>query len=101
MGREFLSPVNKIMDAAQIYVLISLVVLAAVAAISFMRMRRFPGKGLSFLASLAFIFVISGIVFGDNRTAGYSLIGLGVVFSLADMINSIRTKKAKDNAPKE
>ena len=43
------------------------------------------------LASLAFAFIVSGILFGEERIIGYSLMGVGVVLAIVDII--IRAKK--------
>ena len=47
---------------------------------------------LSPLASIAFVFMISGIVFGDNRWFGYGLIGIGMVIAVVDIIRKQRGK---------
>ena len=38
------------------------------------------------LAGLAFAFIISGIIFGENRLLGYGLIGGGVVLAIIDIV---------------
>jgi hypothetical protein len=71
---------------SQIYIIISIVALVVIALLVF-----FVGKGrqenrLNPLASLAFGFVIAGIVFGEERLLGYGLMGIGVVLSVVDII---------------
>lgn len=39
------------------------------------------------LASSAFTFVFAGILFGENRLIGYSLMGVGIILALIDMVN--------------
>ena len=51
---------------SQIYIIISIVVLIVIAAIIFLK-RKKERKPLSRLAAFAFLFIIAGIVFGDNR----------------------------------
>lgn len=79
------------MSVSQIWVAASIVALALVAGFVF-----FVGKGraenrLSPAASLAFGFIIAGLVFGENRLVGYSLMGAGVVLAVVDI--AIRSRK--------
>jgi len=77
---------------SQVYVLVSVAVLAVVCALVF-----FTGKGerknrLTPLASFAFAFVLAGIIFGDDRFVGYGLIAIGTILAVADMIRRTRDK---------
>ena len=47
------------------------------------------------LLSLAFTFVILGIVFAENWLIGYSLIGAGVLLSIVSAIKSRRKLKVQ------
>jgi hypothetical protein len=40
----------------------------------------------------AFLLIISGIVFGDNRLIGYSLLGAGVLLAIIDIIMNRKDK---------
>jgi hypothetical protein len=55
------------------------------------------GKGqrsrLTPLAGLAFAFIISGVLFGEERFIGYGLMGVGVVLAVVDII--VRSKRQK------
>lgn len=73
------------MNDSQIYILISIIVLAIIAIVVILR-RKKEQKPLSKLAVLAFLFVIAGIIFGDDRLIGYSLIGTGVILAIIDII---------------
>ncbi len=73
------------MNASQIYILISIIVLAIIAIVVILG-RKKEQKPLSKLAALAFLFVIAGIVFGDDRLIGYSLIGTGVILAIIDIV---------------
>ncbi len=73
------------MNDSQIYILISVIVLAVIALVVVLR-RKKEQKPLSKLAALAFAFVIAGIVFGEDRLIGYSLMGTGVVLAVIDII---------------
>jgi len=78
------------MNTSQIYILIAIIVFAIIAAIAFFP-RKEPRKPISKMATFALVFVVAGIVFGENRLLGYSLIGIGVVFAIIDII-----KKSKN-----
>jgi hypothetical protein len=70
-----------------IYVTISIAVLVAIAILIFVVRRNGNRNQLTPLASLASGFVLAGILFGDHRVAGYSLMGVGVLFAVIDMFN--------------
>jgi|MTBAKMStandDraft_1061839.scaffolds.fasta_scaffold11216_2 hypothetical protein len=72
------------MDAYQVYIFISVLVLALIAILLYIANRRKPEKGLSRLAALSFAFIIAGIIFGENRLVGYSLLGIGVLLAVVD-----------------
>lgn len=77
------------MDASQIYVLIGIVVLAIIAVLVFFvnKKKNKKHEKLSPLVGIAFGFMIAGIVFGgDDRLIGYSLIGIGIILAIWDMI---------------
>jgi hypothetical protein len=74
------------MTDATIFIILAVVAFVAVAAIIFMRGISGVGQRLSPLAGIAFAFVVAGIVFGDDRVLGYSLIGVGVAIAAGDMI---------------
>ena len=79
---------------SEIYILISIIILAIIAIIVILR-RKKERKPLSKLAVFAFLFIIAGIVFGDNRLIGYSLMGAGVILAIIDIIKQSRKKKNK------
>jgi len=73
------------MNVSQIYILTSIIVLAIIAIVVILR-REKEQKPLSKLTALAFAFIIAGIVFGDDRLIGYSLIGVGVILAIIDIV---------------
>ncbi len=79
------------MDASQIYILISIIVLAIIMVILILT-RKKRQKSLSPLAGLAFALIIAGIIFGENRLIGYSLMGVGVALAIIDMVRKLKTK---------
>jgi hypothetical protein len=80
------------MTAPQIYILISIVVLAIIALLVFLVNKNKKEKKLTPLAGLAFGFILAGIIFGDDRLIGYSLIGVGVIIAIVDMIKKSKNK---------
>ncbi|MBA7504858.1 hypothetical protein ES706_03516 [subsurface metagenome] len=80
------------MNESQIYIVIALVALAIIAMLLIFMNKSKKQKRLSKLAGLALLFVISGIVFGDDRLIGYSLIGVGVLLAVIDIINNLKNR---------
>jgi len=78
------------MNPTQIYIAISIVVLAIIALLVFFVNKKKKGKKLTPLASLAFGFILAGIIFGDDRLISYSLMGVGVILAIIDMIKKLR-----------
>jgi uncharacterized membrane protein len=78
------------MDASPVYILISIMILALVATVLYFASRKKPEERLSKLAALAFAFIIAGIIFGENRLIGYSLLGAGVLLALVDIFHKLR-----------
>lgn len=74
------------------YIIMAIAALLIIALLVFFVRKNKKQQRLSPLASLAFLFVIAGIVFGDSRPIGYGLIGFGVVLAIIDMIKK-RNKK--------
>lgn len=80
------------MDAYQVYIVISVLVLAFIALLFYFTSRRNPEQGLSRLAALSFAFIIAGIIFGENRLVGYSLLGMGVLLAVIDIYYKRRSR---------
>jgi hypothetical protein len=68
------------MTPSQIYVVVVILFLALV----FISINNSKPKRLSVLASIAFGFIVAGIVFGENRSISYSLLAIGIILSAAD-----------------
>jgi len=73
------------MEVAQIYVVVAILVLIVIAGVVFLMKKDKKKERLSPLAGLAFGFIISGIVFTDNRWFSYGLLGVGVVLAIVDI----------------
>jgi hypothetical protein len=80
------------MNMSQITVAVSITALAILALLFFTTERVQKGKRLSPTASLAFGFILAGIVFGDDRIIGYSLMGIGVILSVYDVYRKLRSR---------
>jgi hypothetical protein len=72
------------------YILITIGALAILAMLAYATgAARRPGR-LTPLAGLAFVFILAGIVLGEDRLIGYGLMGVGVVLALIDIWNKSR-----------
>ncbi len=80
------------MNSATIYIIISILAIAAVAVLLFFVSRKNQQNKLTPLAGLAFSFVTAGIIFGDNRLIGYSLMGFGVILAVLDIFIRMKQK---------
>jgi len=74
------------------YVLISIFALAVIAILIFFERRKKAENRITPLAGVAFAFVVSGILFGENRLVGYSLMGIGVLLAVAELFQRSRSK---------
>ena len=75
------------MNISQIYIVVSIVVLAVIAFLVFFVSKNRKENRLTPLASLAFGFVLAGLFFGEDRFIGYGLMGVGVLLAVVDMFN--------------
>ena len=75
----------------QFFIVLSIAVLAAIAVLVFFVRRGSKENRLTPLASLAFAFVLAGIMFGDDRLVGYSLLGIGVLLAVVDIARGSKT----------
>jgi hypothetical protein len=87
------------MNPSAIYILFAISIFAIIALILFFLKKDRKEKRLSRLAGVSFAFIIAGIFFGENRLAGYGLIGVGVILAIIDMIQKLgQNSKSKRNA---
>ena len=78
------------MNASQPYVIISIAALLILALLAYATFRSGRPNRLTPLASLAFAFILAGILFGEDRVIGYGLMGVGVVLALIDIVQKSR-----------
>ena len=70
----------------QVYILVAIGTLAVIAAFMIFTKRIRPASKLSPLTGLSLAFIINGIVFSENRLVGYSLIGIGILFAVIEIV---------------
>ncbi|PIP22927.1 MAG: hypothetical protein COZ91_02440 [Candidatus Nealsonbacteria bacterium CG_4_8_14_3_um_filter_39_7] len=78
----------------EIFIIISIASLAVIAGFLFLNKRIKPEVEISRLATFAFVLVLLGIFFGDNRLFGYSFMGAGVILATIDLIKNLINKKS-------
>lgn len=86
------------MNVTQIYITISIIFLAVIALLFIVIGKSQKRYKLTPLARIAFGFVLAGIIFGDSRLVGYSLLGIGVILSVIDIFKRYKSRKI-DTAP--
>ncbi len=83
------------MEAAHLYILIAIITLAVlIVAVLFIHPTSFK-KNMTPLLGIAWGLIIAGIIFGEGRVIGYSLIGAGVLLSVIDVILKFKKHKIK------
>ncbi len=78
--------------ASQIYIVISIVVLAIITLVIFLVRKNKKDKKITPLTGFAFAFILAGFIFGEDRLIGYSLIGIGVIFAIIDIFKKLKSK---------
>jgi hypothetical protein len=81
------------MNASPAYIAVLLIALAIVALLVFVVRRNVKETKLTPLAGLAFGLVLAGIFFGEERSLGYGLLGVGVLLAVIDIIKKWRGGK--------
>jgi hypothetical protein len=77
---------------SQVYIAVSIVILAIIAAAVFFAAKKREQTRLTPLAGVAFGFILAGIFFGDDRMIGYGLMGIGVILAVVDIVRKLRNK---------
>lgn len=78
------------MYTSQVYLAVSVGVLVIVALLTFLVRGERRENRLTSQAGLAFGFILAGILFGDERLIGYSLLGVGVILAVYDMFKRLK-----------
>lgn len=76
------------MNISQMYVALAIVVLVVIALLIFLVSKNSKQTRLSPLPSLAFGFILAGILSSDNELIGYGLIGVGVLLAVVDILRN-------------
>ena len=80
------------MNASQIYIILSITALVIVALLIFFIARSKQEKKITPITILAFGFILTGILFGGDRVFNYSMMGIGVILAVVDMIRKLQAK---------
>jgi RsiW-degrading membrane proteinase PrsW (M82 family) len=83
------------MTVENIYVVFSLLVLFVIAGMFVLGNRYKKDKMPSPLAGLASAFIVAGIFFGNNRIIGFSLLAVGVILAVGDIIVKARRGRVR------
>jgi len=85
--------------SSQIYILVSFAVLILVLLVLFL-IRKKMKKPITAMAMFAFLCIITGIAFSDDKRVAYGFIGAGVVIAIIDIIKQIKNRN-KNEVPTE
>ena len=80
------------MEASEIYIIIAVTALVLIVSL-YLKNRNANKKPMSHLTKLGYALVFAGIFFGDERLIGYTLIGIGVLLSVIDIIRNRNKNK--------
>lgn len=80
------------MGTSQNYIIMAIIVFAIIAILVFFIRKNKEAKQLTPLANLAFLFILMGILFGDNRFVGYGFMIAGIILAIIDMILKLKKK---------
>jgi len=82
------------MNTPEIYIAISVVVLAVIAVFVIYIMKKKPRKQPSKSVLLTTLFTVFGIIFiSIEKTIAYGFFGMAIVLGLIDIYRSIKKKK--------
>jgi len=77
---------------SEVCILISVIVLVIIAGPMIRTGKSKKPKRLSKIAMLALLLIVLGIVLGEDRSTGYSLMGVGVVLAIIDIIKNLKKR---------
>ena len=80
------------MDTPTASIILAIIGFTIIAVLLVVVCRRKEQAKLTPLAGLAFGFMLMGLFFGDERWLGYSLLGIGFVLAVADIIRGLKEK---------
>jgi hypothetical protein len=83
------------MTLANAHIIFSVLVLFVIVVLFIMGSRYKKIKTLSSLAGLASAFIVVGIFFGNNSMLGFSLLAVGVILAIGDIIVKARSGRGR------
>lgn len=78
------------MDLSMIYIPVVIAAVVIIAILAFVINRHKGKQKFTPLAGLAFGFVLAGLFTGDDRFIGYSLLGIGIVLAVVDIVRKMK-----------
>jgi hypothetical protein len=69
-----------------VYIITAIIALVIIAIFFIFVQKNTGQKQPSGIVYIGLLFIIAGIIFGEDRLFGYSLIGLGAILSIFDII---------------
>jgi hypothetical protein len=81
------------METSLAFIFIAVIAFMLVVYMALFLSESKKPKSLTILATFAFIFVLAGIIFSENRAVGFALISSGIILSIVDIIININSKK--------
>jgi hypothetical protein len=82
-----------IMNLSEAYIFTAIAALAVIAILMIWIKPAGKPRNISPLASLAFAFIIAGILFGEEHWLGYELMGIGVLLAIIDIAIKYRARQ--------
>ena len=76
------------MSISQIYITTCIVVLAVIVLLVLLVSKNKKAGSLTPLTGIDFGFILAGLLWGENRSIGYGLMGVGVILADADIVTS-------------
>ena len=77
---------------SQIYIIISIVILLAIASFAFLVKGKDSHRKLTMLAGISLAFVLCGILFSDNEIFSYSMFGIAIILAMIDITVKLKNK---------
>ena len=78
------------MNTSQAYIAVAIVALLAIVVLFLLRGKALPSERLTPLTGVAFAFVLASLLFGEDRVLGYSLMAVGVILAVIDIVRRSR-----------
>ena len=80
------------MNLSQIYIAMTIIGFAVIAVLVLFGNKGKTQNRFTPLASLAFLFTLAGLFFGENPFVGFGLIGIGVALAVVDIFRKAKQR---------